>query len=299
MPKSKKWISGVSADDATRDAAVHSLHLRLEAVQFFLPRAATRANKDIEYVHQLRVATRRSMAALQLYSKLLPPKDAKWFAKVLRQICRAAGKARDLDVLAQSHKRDTRKGTGRFLKTLRRKRKAAQKPLVRIHRQLEKNNRLQKRIRRLLKKIDAPKSNDQFGPWAAVRLRKIVKRFFDASPVDRSDLTALHRFRIRGKELRYAMELLAPAFPRELVEDLYPIVEKLQEQVGRIQDHVVAIERVRKWEANSRNDKQARHLRSLLAENKKKLLRSRRRFDAWWKPEFEAQLRNQFESLID
>ena len=299
MGKFRKWIQGVTADDSTRDAAVHSLRIRLEAVQYYLPRAANHADEDIEYVHQLRVSTRRSMAALRLYRKLLPRKDAKWFAKTLRRICRTAGKARDLDVLTESHKQDTHKGTEQFLKTVRKKRKAAQKPLVRIHQRLKKDDRLKKRVRRLLARIEAPKTNDRFGPWARVRLRKIVRRFFDASPADRNDMEALHQFRMQGKQLRYAMELLAPAFPRELVEDLYPIVEKLQEQAGRINDHVVAIKRVENWKSKSRNAEQSKHLRSLLTENKQKLVRSRRRFDAWWRPEFESRLRKRFESLVE
>ena len=63
MAQFEKWIEGVSADDSTREAAQHSLRARLSAVKGYLPLAAHRAEEDVEHVHQLRVCTRRSMAA--------------------------------------------------------------------------------------------------------------------------------------------------------------------------------------------------------------------------------------------
>src|SRR5436305_660818 len=52
----------------------------------------------------------------------------------------------------------------------------------------------------------------RLGDWARLRLRPVLDRFFAAALSGRADEAALHRFRIEGKELRYAMELLAVAF---------------------------------------------------------------------------------------
>ena len=54
------------------------------------------------------------------------------------------------------------------------------------------------------------------------------------------DVQALHAFRIQGKQVRYAMEIFAGAFPPEFREQLYPIVETLQDRLGAINDHVTA-----------------------------------------------------------
>ena len=64
--------------------------------------------------------------------------------------------------------------------------------------------------------------------------------FFAAVPRDATDLAALHMFRIRGKELRYAMEVLAGAFSDEFRTRLYPIVESIQERLGEVNDLVTA-----------------------------------------------------------
>ena len=50
----------------------------------------------------------------------------------------------------------------------------------------------------------------------------------------------LHAFRIEGKQLRYAMEIFAGAFPPAFRGELYPLVEQLQERLGKINDHATA-----------------------------------------------------------
>ena len=79
-----------------------------------------------------------------------------------------------------------------------------------------------------------------FHNWAETQLGQAAENFFAALPNQSSDLSALHQFRIRGKQLRYTLELLAPAFGPELRDEHYPIVEELQEQLGRINDCVAA-----------------------------------------------------------
>src|SRR5262245_29676581 len=99
-----KWIDGVSPDDRTIDVAVYSLQNRFAAVVHYLTRAAKTPN-DIESVHQLRVWTRRATAALRLYEDFLPRRRSAWMGKQLKRIRRAAGQARDCDVLIQRLKK--------------------------------------------------------------------------------------------------------------------------------------------------------------------------------------------------
>jgi len=101
MARMDKWIPDVSPDDRTSDVAARTLRLRLAAVRHYLPLAAERPEEDIEYVHELRVATRRTTAALRLYAGLLPGRRTARMERRLKQIRRAAGDARDYNVLAQ------------------------------------------------------------------------------------------------------------------------------------------------------------------------------------------------------
>src|SRR5437879_5070487 len=93
-----KWIKDLTAATPVADAARRVLTVRLEAVRDYLPLALHEPDKDPEYVHQLRVATRRARAALDIFAPCLPPKVHKAAKKRLRRIRRAAGAARDWDV---------------------------------------------------------------------------------------------------------------------------------------------------------------------------------------------------------
>ena len=52
-------------------------------------------------MHELRVTKRWTTAALRLYADMLPRRRTAWMETRLKQIRRAAGDARDYDVLAQ------------------------------------------------------------------------------------------------------------------------------------------------------------------------------------------------------
>jgi hypothetical protein len=78
------------------------LTVRLVAVCHYLPLAMYQAEKDPENVHQLRVSTRRSGAAVDIFALCLPEKVYKAIRKQLRNIRRAAGAARDWDVFLDS-----------------------------------------------------------------------------------------------------------------------------------------------------------------------------------------------------
>ncbi len=54
----------------------------------------------------------------------------------------------------------------------------------------------------------------------------------------------LHQLRIRGKRLRYSMELFATCFAPPFREQLYPAVVEMQETLGLITDAHVAGERI-------------------------------------------------------
>jgi len=60
--------------------------------------AGARKNNDIEYVHKLRVASRRTRAALDLFEECFGRKRVKKWAKTIRNVTRSSGAARDADV---------------------------------------------------------------------------------------------------------------------------------------------------------------------------------------------------------
>jgi CHAD domain-containing protein len=100
-------------------------------------------------------------------------------------------------------------------------------------------------------------------------------------PNGSDDIEALHQFRICTKALRYAIELLAPAFEPQVRDVVYPAVEKLQERLGKITDHIAAIRLFAEWE--SHNAAQApREGASFLDVEKAQEVDDLRDFRDWW-----------------
>src|SRR5262249_4238185 len=60
----------------------------------------------------------------------------------------------------------------------------------------------------------------------------LVKDLDQAMDRDLGDYIHLHRVRILGKRLRYAMEVFAACFEPAFREQLYPLVEEMQEILG-------------------------------------------------------------------
>jgi hypothetical protein len=122
--------------------------------------------------------------------------------------------------------------------------------------------------------------------------------FFDAVPSDLSDESALHQFRIRGKELRYGVELLAGAFPERLRTELYPAVEAMQDRLGEMNDMAVAKARLQHQIETAGRTSETAGWRRLLAGEEKQLDRAKKAFWEGCTLHDLQYLRAGFESLL-
>ncbi|MGN6134022.1 MAG: CHAD domain-containing protein [Aureliella sp.] len=299
-----KFVERVSADETLADIAARALRGRLESVATLLPSAAASHVKDTEAVHQLRVWTRRSAAALELFDDQLPRRQSAWMKKQLKRIRRAANPARDCDVLIARLRKGRVSGRRRrWLGELREERHRAQDKIIAVHQRLDRKGKLQRRIRTLLKQLRSDPTDqgmipaDCFCQWAHAALRLSVERFFDSVPSNQADQQALHQFRIRGKELRYAIELLAGAFPAELRTQVYPEVATIQDRLGELNDLAVAQQLLRE-KAHHKGKRKAQRWRRLLAEEQAKAERAYRAFWNWFTPETIAGLRARMDSIL-
>jgi CHAD domain-containing protein len=287
MAPLSKWIDGLSADGTVRDAARVSIEARLATVAYWLPLAARPVDEDVERVHQLRVATRRAIAALKLYRDWLPKGKRRWFTKRLKDIRQAAGNARDLDVLY--HRLNAGHG-GQYaevLKLIAEMRAETQPEIIAIADRCHADNRLQQKSYKLHGQIGpldeaAAAADASFLTWAGSRLHGIAEKFFEAQPTGNADWSALHQFRIAGKKLRYTMELVAPAFGSELREKQYPVVQDLQEKLGSINDFVVAREVLQKLNDKAIDGAVKNQLGVLIAEQEALRDQAIADFRAWW-----------------
>lgn len=303
MIKNGKWVGTCRRKDPVWEVAAATIEMRLAAVRHFFPLAAEQPKEDLEYVHQLRVSTRRMVAALDLYADFLPKKPTRRLRRRLKQIRRAAGNARDCDVLLMRHEAcQSDPPAQRFIESVRRKRRDAQAPIAGVFQSVQGRGGLDRLATKLfvaVRTAHAGEIKPRFGPWARKQLRIVVDEFFESQPHDLCDLEGLHEFRIAGKRLRYTMELLASAFPEALREELYPAIELIQESLGDINDHAVALQRFRAWRKETSNRLESSHLKKLIGREQKALKKAVNQFAEWWTPKRTRKLRKRFRRLTN
>lgn len=302
MAKFSKWIDAAAGDPLDKVAA-DSLRSRLEPVEHFVRLAAADPNGDIENVHQMRVWSRRAAAATRLYKDMLPKRRRKWLNQTLKDIRGAAGDARDDDVFAMRLASEPDKAkAARVLDKVRDHRSAAQRPIVRLSRKLMASGLFERKVRKLLAKVrfrgDAAAAPADFHAWAVGQLRDQHNGFFAASKADFSDYENLHCFRIAGKELRYAVELLAPAFDESLRIQTYPLIQDLQDRLGEINDHATASARLAAWSGEVDDAELREYLRSLQQYEETQMAAKRQDFLDWWSGELADRLLDELGRLI-
>ncbi len=298
-----KWISAAGNEPVTK-VAVQTLRSRLEAVQEYLPLAALSHEESVEYVHQLRVASRRAEAAMEMYRELLPEWRAAWVEEQLGRIRKHSNDARDDDVLVRRLEAVDASAAGKLLQHVRVHRVESQRPILKVYENLtKKNGRFGRRVEKLLSRVrlrgKGRKSKEPtYREWADSHLRPILDAFYTTSESDLADTADLHQFRILGKKLRYAMELLSAAFGSELRRTAYPLLEKLQDELGKVNDHAAAIERIRLMIEKDQGTSRGEYLKEMLKGERAQLQASRQRFNGWWSAKRRDQIREAFEKAM-
>jgi CHAD domain-containing protein len=232
------------------DPAVEHLRAYLRAQLAAIERhdPAVRVGSDPEDLHKLRVAVRRSRAALREARSLLGEERGRELRDELRWLGRQLGAARDLDVLVARLRTQVAELDGpdaipasKIVVQLEAEREAIQAELIGT---LE-SPRYSALLAMLEETVSAP-------PVAAsdVSLKRVARREFrklerqvKALGVAPSN-DALHRARIQAKRLRYATELSSQLLGKE-GERVVSAAKTFQDVVGAHQDAVVAEERIR------------------------------------------------------
>ena len=292
-----KWIESVDSDEFVSQVAAAAVSERLFVVSGYLRLAVKHPGADAEHVHQLRVATRRAQVALDIFSESFSNKRVRWFKKQLRTLRRAAGEARNLDVLiAQLKTANKKRKPTLALATVQRRK--MQKSLSKLYKRL-KHEEFEKRSQRIAKKARWRGAGDEptFAEVARIKLRPKWEEFSTAAAADLSDINALHRLRILGKKLRYCMEPLATTFDQSFREELYPILGEVQKKIGIINDHATAKKYFDSWAAQADESSHAEILQ-LIDLAQQECDRSASEFQDWWTEERLADMRRRFDAAL-
>ena len=242
-------LAGRPLDAAMRaDAAAKAVLLQqLDALT--ANEAGARAGLDPEYLHDFRVAVRRTRTALGQIRDVFPQKALERFRAGFAWLGVVTGPTRDLDVyllhfpdyrarLPEAVQEDLQP-LHDFLKSHQKKEQAALVKVLDSHRYRQ----LMQGWRAFLE-ADVPAKTSLTNAMRPVRevageqiarvYRRVVKQ---GKAITRTTpATDLHRLRKSCKKLRYLLEFFQPLYPPKKIKKLIKALKLLQENLGAFQD---------------------------------------------------------------
>lgn len=212
-------------------------------------RAGALAQLDTEFVHDLRVACRRTRSLLSQVDSVLPSSVTGHYAQEFRWIGSITGPVRDLDVLFEEldgyreHLSEAqRDDLAPLVSRLFNRHRAAS---ATMKSGLE-SPRLATLVANWREYLDAPPARqaaprDATAPIAVIaadrierahrKLCRLGRKITDESPDDE-----VHSVRIRGKKLRYLLETFRGLYPRKKVSATVRALKGLQDGLGEFND---------------------------------------------------------------
>jgi CHAD domain-containing protein len=211
-----------------------------------------RANLDSEFLHDLRVATRRTRAALGQIRGVFPDDQVAHFKKEFAWLQRVTGPVRDLDVYLldfDTYQQDLPLHLGLDLEPLRgflHSRYACEQERLAQTLGADRFTRLMADWRAFL---EAPAPEPAAMPNGArpikevadQRIRALAKRVRREGRLIRPDSPPedLHELRKRCKKLRYLMEFFQSLYPKDQIRKPIALLKSLLDNLGRYQDLAV------------------------------------------------------------
>ncbi len=228
-----------------------------------------RLARDIEYVHQARVASRRLRAALRMFADCFPAGKVGRWRRQIRRLTRRLGAARDTDVQIEFLKKfisdlpakskKLRPGLRRLMLRLKQRRQAIQPKVVKVLDRLEERQVLAEIIAELnaITARCAPHYSNIRSQFAFQQAQehineRLVGLFsFEHSLTDPGDRKGHHQMRIAAKRLRYTLEICNLPFENRLAEFIEAI-KRLQSLLGKLHDCDVWLDNIKTFTSNEK-----------------------------------------------
>lgn len=307
-----KFISHLHAHMPLVEGARRVFAVRLEVVRQHIPAALQEADQDPEHIHQLRVSTRRAGAAARIFALCLPHRLAGKLGQKLRRLRRAAGDARDWDVFFATvaarfmrAPQPQRPGLDFLLGYSKGQRAAAQLALrAAIENAGTELHQLQTAVDKALRQPSKNSRLNTLADLALPTLTGLLRQLDEAAAQDLQPYEHLHRVRILGKRLRYAMEVFESCYDAPFRNQYYLAVEEMQDLLGHANDSYVAAQHLallaqqlqdtqpgscQRWQAG---------IQGLLNFHQRRLPKQRRLFISWWQRWRQSGAENAFATLL-
>jgi len=256
-PERDERLYVVDVADRLVDLAWKTLARQFTRLEWNEP--GSRLGIDIEYVHDMRVASRRLRMALSVFADAVPDEARNRFADDLRFVGRALGRVRDLDVglervaeLSDDAAPEERAALSIFANDLSIRRARRRVALVEA---LDSERLIGLRVAAREWIAAGPPSPGSVpaggvpGFYAAWRLIADAERALEEAYEEAEREMApeaLHALRLAGKRLRYTLEFLAPVLG-DAAGSRAKRIARFQDFLGDHQDYVMLLERLRKY----------------------------------------------------
>jgi CHAD domain-containing protein len=231
-------------------------------------RGARRA-RNIEYVHQARVASRRLRAALRMFVDCFPQGKVDRWRRQIRRLTRRLGAARDTDVQieflkkfisdAPAKSKKLRPGLRRLMLRLKQRRQAIQPKVVKVLDRLDEKQVLAEIIAELaaIETRCGPQRSTIRSQFVFQQTQEhITDRLtglfsFEHSLDDPNDGKGHHQMRIAAKRLRYTLEICNLPFENRLNEHIEGM-KRLQSLLGKLHDCDVWLDDIKVFTQNEK-----------------------------------------------
>jgi putative phosphoesterase len=239
----------------------------------------------IEYVHRMRVTSRRFRAALPLFAACFPRKKFKNWRREIKKVTRLLGEARDLDVqiafilqYLENLKPSTEKRSIGVLLKLHKERRSRVQPFVVAGLERLKATEVLEDIRESCRQAVRDFEEESFDSTQALekaywQISSRLNEFIEMEKwVHRENETQKHHeMRILAKKLRYTMEVFAPLYKNKLVNEI-DTLKAFQDVLGEMHDSDFWIEYLPKFIRERAAHIKSRRIKTGVSANSSKAL---------------------------
>jgi CHAD domain-containing protein len=225
-----------------------------EVIELNMP--GTVADVDSEFLHDLRVAVRRSRALQRELRGVFAAEPLRVFRDGFKELQRVTGPTRDLDVqllefdeLAAGLPDGVAGDVGPLLALLEDHLVAERAAMVRELRSDRTRLLLENWAQFLDRLVESevaggPDAARPVADVAGARISRVYRRMVKMGKAidDDTHAEALHELRKQGKELRYLLEFFSSLYPSAVVKPMVSSLKGLQDVLGRFQDREVQAE---------------------------------------------------------
>ena len=238
-------------DERADAAAVKVMRRLVDVIELNTP--GTLDDVDSEFLHDLRVAVRRTRALQRELRGVFAPEPLRAFRDGFKELQRITGPTRDLDVqllefdeLAEGLPADVAGDVAPLRLLLEDHLVVERRKMVRglgarsthalLHNWADYLDQLVASDESL-----RPDAARPVADVAGARIAKVYRRMVKMGSAigDDTPAEALHELRKQGKELRYLLEFFASLYPASVVKPMVSSLKGLQDVLGRFQDREV------------------------------------------------------------